>query len=114
MVILKMAKIFNLCLDIWSQPGISHSYLGITAQCFNKEVKKIEACRSMKQPQTGVAIKRLLESVMQEWGLHDLMVIQYVTKEGSNIVAGLRPYTILHPIPRGNQELKTMMNSKPI
>lgn len=33
------------------------------------------------------------------------MVLRYVTDQGANIVAGLKPYTILHPVPSTHQEL---------
>lgn len=102
---LRAAEKFNVCIDIWSQRGLSHSYLhGITVNYFNKQSNKYDsvalACHSLEQPHTGKAIKYALDDCLEKYGFRDSSnVFRYVTDKGANVICALKPYKILMAVP---------------
>ncbi|KAI9551045.1 putative zinc finger BED domain-containing protein 4-like [Daphnia sinensis] len=101
---LRAAEKFNVCIDIWSQRGLSHSYLGVTVHYFNKQSKKYDsvalACHSLEQPHTGKAIKYALDDCLEKYGFRDSSnVFRYVTDKGANVISALKPYKILMAVP---------------
>lgn len=106
--LLKGSKKFSLSGDIWSDPGFSSGYLGVTAHFFNYAREQFQAvalaCRSIPQPHTGDNIRRALEDILTQWDLKDADVLRYVTDQGSNMIKGLRAYKVLFAVPREMQD----------
>ena len=103
-LLVKTAGKSNVCLDIWSQPGLSYSYLGITIHIFDSASKKFLAlglaCTALAQPHTGTRIREALESTLETWGLSDTNVLRYITDQGSNVINGLKTYQFHHTFVR--------------
>jgi molybdopterin-guanine dinucleotide biosynthesis protein A len=93
------AKKFSLCCDLWSQPGLTHSYIGVTMHYYNTQKNRLEtaalACRELPHPHTAVAIREAIQKILENWHLKEEDVVRYVTDAGANIVAALRPFVIM-------------------
>ncbi|KZS01737.1 Uncharacterized protein APZ42_001509, partial [Daphnia magna] len=101
---LRAVEKFNVCIDIWSQRGLSHSYLGLTVHYFNKQSNKYDsvalACHSLEQPHNRKAIKYALDDCLEKNGFRDSSnVFRYVTDKGANVICALKPYKILMAVP---------------
>ncbi len=96
----KKAGKSNVCLDIWSQPGLSYSYLGITIHIFDSASTRFLAlglaCTALSQPHTGKRIRETFESTLKQWGLNDCYILQYVTDQEANVIKGLKQYQFRH------------------
>jgi hypothetical protein len=93
------AKKFSLCVDLWSQTGLTHSYIGVTMHNYNKQKNHLEtaalACRELPHPHTAVAIREAMLKILEDWHLKEEDVVRYVTDAGANMVSALRPFVIM-------------------
>ena len=94
---------FFVALDLWSQPGLTYSYLGVTLSFHNSISKRIEvvalACRYLHHPHTAIRIREELKNIFDWWGFKETNVIRYITDRGANIICALSPYKIQQMIP---------------
>ncbi len=93
------ANRFSVCLDLWSQKGLTYSYLGVTVHFYSPKMKELAsaavACKSLPHPHTEKAISEALAQVFVDWGFERENVVRYVTDQGANIMASLRNYQIV-------------------
>jgi len=92
----KAAKGFYVVMDVWTQPGLTYSYLGVIVIFFCKFSSKIEvaalACRWVERPHTAAKLKEHAQRVLTEHGLGKEDVIRYFTDDGANIIAALKEF----------------------
>lgn len=77
-----------LTADIWSKPGFSSSYLGITVHYISAAFKLESAVLELvyfPDPSTGKAISELINKVLDEWGIAHL-VSTIITDNASNMI----------------------------
>ena len=63
------AIIISICADIWSKPGMTASFLGVTAHFFTPDSnKRYSVCVALRfpSPDTGVRIAELLQRIVAE------------------------------------------------
>ena len=88
---MSLAHKINLCCDIWSKPGMSESFLGITPRYLTYDDKKryqvTLAIRQFPSPHTANRILQLLQCVLEEWNIEESKVFRVFTDNGSNMVA---------------------------
>ena len=81
-------------VDIWTQAGMKHSYLGVTAQYFNPKSKMVRkclmACREITGRHVAQKIHDLTYSILAEWGIDTDIVFRFISDSGSNMVAAFR------------------------
>ena len=81
----------SLCADIWSKPGMTASFLGITAHCFTLNTdNRHTLCIGLKRfpsPHTGARIAELLQTVVDQWCIDSSKLFRVLTDNGSNMVA---------------------------
>uniref|UniRef100_A0A1X7UUV6 HAT C-terminal dimerisation domain-containing protein n=1 Tax=Amphimedon queenslandica TaxID=400682 RepID=A0A1X7UUV6_AMPQE len=70
---LNNAVAISLCADIWSKPGMSASFLGVTAHFFTlNSNKRHSICIALKRfpsPHNGTRITELLQNIVDRWEL---------------------------------------------
>lgn len=84
----------TICADIWSRPGLSESFLGISAHFYSrishKRFNVLLALAEFPSPHTADRVKVVLDEILQMWGIHEEKVLRFVTDNGSNMVKALR------------------------
>jgi hypothetical protein len=85
--------------DIWSQRGMAHSYIAITAHFYSEHTKNLEHCLlSIEQlfgRHTALLLKNICLRVLSEYHLTEDSVSFYVTDNGCNIVKAYRQTQLL-------------------
>jgi hypothetical protein len=91
---MKNAKLYSITIDLWSRPGFSSGFVGVTCHFYNRTDEKLEvallACKKIQQPHTGDSIYQIFQTVLQEWQLDDDKILRIVTDNGANIVKAFR------------------------
>ena len=63
----------SICADIWSKPGMTASFLGITAHYFssndNQRHTVTLAVRNLPFPHTAERISNTVDDILREWNL---------------------------------------------
>ena len=81
----------SICADIWSKPGMTASFLGITAHYFstndNQRHTVTLAVRNLPSPHTGENISDKLDAILLDWNLPKHHIFRILTDNGSNMVA---------------------------
>lgn len=84
----------TVCSDIWSRPGLTESFLGISAHFYARSTHKrfgvLLGLPIFPSPHTGDRIKSLIDDCLKEWDISENKVIRYVTDSGSNMVKAMR------------------------
>ena len=84
----------SFCADIWSKPGMSASFLGVTCHYFNHQDNKRHqvtlAVRRFPSPHTADRLLEVFESVILDWKISHSKVYRVLTDNGSNIVAAFK------------------------
>ena len=66
--LLSKAVIISICADIWSKPGMTASFLGVTAHFFTPDSNKRHYhCTKISIPHTDVRIVEFLQRIVAEW-----------------------------------------------
>jgi hypothetical protein len=85
--LLEEALTISICADIWSKPGMTASYLGVTAHFFTfSSNRRHSICIALKRfpsPHTGMRIADLLNGITAEWKLPGVKVFRVFTDNGS-------------------------------
>ena len=83
--------------DIWSKPGMTASFLGITAHYFspndNQRHTVTLAVRNLPSPHTGENISDKLDAILAillDWNLPKHHIFHILTDNGSNMVAAFK------------------------
>lgn len=83
------AKLISITTDLWSRPGYSAAFMGVTCHYFDRKTHQLRrallACRKIQQPHTAQKIHDVFESVVKEWCLDDSRILRIITDNGSNI-----------------------------
>ena len=86
---LDTAHFVSICADIWSKKGMTSSYLGITAHFFSQHDhqrhKVTLAVRRFLHPHSGVRIREIVESILEEWNIQPQKVKTVITDNRSNM-----------------------------
>ena len=91
---LTKARKVTICLDGWSQKGLTVSYLGISA-CYFDPITS-QPCHSflnlteIPHPHTGDMLAACLARCFEQWGITEKQVLLIVTDNGSNMVRAVR------------------------
>lgn len=92
--VLGNAQKVTLCADIWSKPGLTASFLGITAHCFTHHDQKRHnitlAVRRFPSPHTGDRVAELFHRIIEQWKISRRKVFRVLTDNGSNMVAAFK------------------------
>ena len=84
-LLLIKAVVISICADIWSKPGMTLSFLDVTAHFFTPESNK----RHSIYPHTGVRIAEILQRIVAEWKYH-VINCSVFTDNGSNVVSAFK------------------------
>ena len=82
------ARKISLCVDIWSKPGMTASFLDVTSHFFveNKSHTICLAARRFPSPHTGQRIAEFLYNIVTEWNIDLIKIFRILTDNGSNVV----------------------------
>lgn len=96
---IRRARKFSVCCDMWSQQGLTHSFIGVTVQYYNKDNRRLEtaalSCRELPHPHTADAIRNEVLKILSDWGLDEANVLRYITDQGANMIAAFRSFVII-------------------
>jgi hypothetical protein len=85
------ARKMCLCTDIWSRPGMTASFLGITCHYFNhndlKQHNITLAVRHFSSPHTAHRVLEMFLSVIQKWNIQNSQIFRILSDNGSNMIA---------------------------
>ena len=87
------ARKVSLCTDIWSKPGFTASFLGITCHYFNGNKKKYHitlAVQHFPSPHTADLVLQIFQSVTEEWQLPPAKILRVLTDNGSNMISAFK------------------------
>ena len=91
---LEHAKKVSLTADVWSEKGLSSSYLGITGHFFSRKDHHRHcvtlAVHQMPPSHTAKNIRAIVDQVLLEWEIPSHKISVILTDNGSNIVAAFR------------------------
>ena len=91
---LEHAKKINLCGDIWTKPGMTASFLGLTAHFFTHNDKKAHnitlAVRRFPSPHTGKRKADLLDLIVNEWKIPREKIFRVLSDNGSNMISAFK------------------------
>ncbi len=97
--VLSSVERFSLCADLWSQTGLSHGYLGLTAHFYFSQSNRFEATAlavmELEHPHSAERIHEAIFAKLDEYGLQDERVVRYVTDQGANIKAALADLVVV-------------------
>ena len=104
---LKGANKISICTDIWSTPGMTASFLGITAHYFcssdNQRHTITLAVRHLPSPHTAEMISETVEDILLEWNIPKHNIFRILTDNGSNMVATFKTH-LLNRVDNGHEE----------
>lgn len=93
-VFLEGVQKLSVTVDLWSRPGNSAAFVGITCHFFDKKSQSMKrcliACRQIQQPHTAENILTVFSDVMAEWNIDESKVFRIITDNGSNVVKAFR------------------------
>uniref|UniRef100_A0A1X7U849 BED-type domain-containing protein n=1 Tax=Amphimedon queenslandica TaxID=400682 RepID=A0A1X7U849_AMPQE len=88
----------SLCADIWTKPGMSAAFLGVTSHFYSSTNKKhhqiILAVWRFPSPDTGERIADLMHHIVTEWDIPMSEIFRVIIDNGSNMVAALKQQSI--------------------
>lgn len=91
---LSNSKFVSLCADIWSRPGLSEAFLGVSAHFFNcatnSRQRALLALFKFPSPHTGDRIKEAVGTILQKSQIPEGNVMYYVTDNASNMIKAFR------------------------
>ena len=91
---LQGANRISICTDIWSKPGFTASFLGITAHYFSHQDKQRHnitlAVSRLPPPHNAEKILDTVNSVLEQWSIPKNQVFRILTDNGSNMVAAFK------------------------
>ena len=80
-----------ICTDIWSKPGLTASFLGITAHYFSHQDSQCHivtlAVSRLPSPHTADRILETFDTIMCQWSIPKCKIFRVLTDNGSNMVA---------------------------
>ena len=84
----------SICWDIWSNKGLTSSYLGITAHFFSRNdhrchIVTLSICR-LHTTHTAANIHKVVDEILEEWDIAPDKVSAVITDNGSNMVAAFK------------------------
>lgn len=81
-------------LDLWSRPGFSAAFMGITCHFFDPIEQKLNrlllACRKMPQPHTAKNVLAVYNEIIAVYEIEESKVFRIITDNGANIVKAFR------------------------
>ena len=97
---LNFAEKISFCVDVWSKKGMSASFLGLTAHCYNRE-KKVKcnvtiAVRRFESPHTADRVSSLVDTILKEWRIPSYKIFRILTDNGSNMLAAFKQDVLLN------------------
>ena len=91
---LQGANSISICTDIWSKPGFTASFLGVTAHYFSHQDKQRHnvtlAVSRLPPPHNAVKIFNALNLVLEQWSILKDRVFRILTDNGSNMVVAFK------------------------
>ena len=91
---LKGASKISIFADIWSKPGMTASFLGITAHYYcssDNQCHTIITLAVHHLPSPHIAeISKTVEDVLLEWNIPEHNIFRILTDNGSNMVVGFK------------------------
>jgi len=91
---LQNARFISICTDIWSKPGMTASFLGITAHYFSHQDSQRHnvtlAVSRLPSPHTADRILETFDTVMSQWSIPKCKIFRVLTDNGSNMVAAFK------------------------
>ena len=87
----------SIFADIWSKPGMTASFLGITAHYFCSSDNQCHtitlAVRHLPSPHTA-EISNTVEDILLEWNIPELNIFRILTDNGSNMVVAFKNHLL--------------------
>lgn len=97
--LISTARRFVIGLDIWSNKGLTASFLGILAAFFHPPSRKpLHVFLNLYQiphPHTGSMIADKLLECLMEWSIESKKVLMFVTDNGSNMIKAVNDLSVL-------------------
>lgn len=91
-----------VCADIWSRPGLTQSFLGISAHFYSKITHQrhsaLLALAHFPSPHSGERIKSVIDNVLLDWAIPENTVLRFVTDNGSNMVKAIRNAVFMYNV----------------
>lgn len=91
---MKSANVISICTDIWSKPGMTSSYLGVTAHFFSQQDRSrysiTLAAARLPSPHTAISILDTIVEVLAKWEIPNSKIFRVLTDNGSNMVAAFK------------------------
>ena len=91
---LERARRISICADIWSKPGTTTSFLGVTAHYYtSNDMKRHSVCLALRpfpSPHSGERVSELLKAIIDEWHINRCKLFRILTDNGSNMVAAFK------------------------
>ena len=88
---LQYAHLISICADIWSKPGMTASFLGVTAHYFshqdNQHHSVTLAVRRFPSPHTADRVFEAVEGIISLWEIPRSKFFRALTDNGSNMIA---------------------------
>jgi len=97
--LISTARRFVIGLDIWSNKGLTASFLGISAAFFHPPTRMpLHVFINLYQiphPHTGSMIANKLLECLMEWSIESKKVLMLVTDNGSNMIKAVNDLSVL-------------------
>ena len=91
---LQNARLISVCADIWSKPGMTASFLGITAHYFSYQDSQRHnvtlAISRLPSPHTADRILEAFDTIICQWDIPHSKLFRVLTDNGSNMVAAFK------------------------
>ena len=88
------ARLISVCADIWSKPGMTASFLGITAHYFSyQDTQRHNVTLSVSRlpsPHTADRILEAFDTIICQWDILHSKLFRVLTDNGSNMVAAFK------------------------
>ena len=90
----------SICADIWSKPGMTASFLGITAHYLSsndnqRHTVTLAVC-NLPSPHTAERISNTVDNILREWNLPRHHIFRILTDNSSNMVAAFKNRLLDH------------------
>ena len=81
----------SFCCDVWSQKNFLYSYLGIVAQFYSTEMKKVINIAieivPLKHPHTAATIQKAIKKSLNFWSILAKKIDFFITDQGANMIS---------------------------
>jgi hypothetical protein len=112
---LQLPRLLSLGLDIWSNKGLSASFLGISAGFFHPTTRTpVHLFLNLfliPHPHTGIMRAEKLRECLNEWNIDESRVLMFITDNGSNMIKAIKDLNKMNAQQRVSNEQNDDLDS---